>query len=94
MLSLLFLIVKAQQYFETSNCMFLDEKTVLENWLNPGLNLTFFPGTRPIRMVLLKFDALVYTEKSHQFREVRDSLWCYLIILLIKVLCIICIFKF
>ena len=25
--------------------MFLDEKTVLEIWLNPGLNLTIFRGT-------------------------------------------------
>ena len=42
MLSLLHLIVKAQQYFVTSSCMFLDEKTVLEMWLNPGLKLTIF----------------------------------------------------
>ena len=27
--------------------MFLDEKTVLEIWLNPGLNLTIFRGTGP-----------------------------------------------
>ena len=44
-------------------------------------------------MVLLKFAALAYTEKSHLFREVRDSLWCYLIILFIKVLCIIFCFQ-
>ena len=25
--------------------LFLDEKTVLEIWLNPGLNLTIFQGT-------------------------------------------------
>ena len=46
MLSLLFLRVKAQRYFVTSSCLFLDEKTVLEIWLNPGLNLTIFRGTR------------------------------------------------
>ena len=40
LLSLLYLLVKAQLYFATSSCMFLDEKTVLEIWLNPGLNLT------------------------------------------------------
>ena len=45
MLSLLYLVVNAQQYFVTSSCMFLDEKTVLEIWLNPGLNLTIFQGT-------------------------------------------------
>ena len=44
MLSLLYLVVNAQQYFVTSSCMFLDEKTVLEIWLNPGLNLTIFQG--------------------------------------------------
>ena len=42
MLSLLHLIVKGQQYFVTLSCMFLDEKTVLEMWPNPGLNLTIF----------------------------------------------------
>ena len=36
MLSLLYLVVKAQQYFVMSSCMFLDKKTVLEIWLlNP-----------------------------------------------------------
>ena len=49
MLSLLYLVVKAQQYFVTSSCMFLDEKTVLEIWLNPWLNLTIFRGTGPRR---------------------------------------------
>ena len=47
MLLLLYLVVKAQQYFVTSSCMFLDEKTMLEIWLNPGLNLTIFRGTGP-----------------------------------------------
>ena len=47
MLSLLYLRVQAQQYFVTSSYMFLDEKTVLEIWLNLGLNLTIFRGTRP-----------------------------------------------
>ena len=46
MLPLLYLIVKAQQYFATSSCMFLDEKTMLEICLNPGLNLAIFQGTR------------------------------------------------
>ena len=43
MLSLLYLEVKAEQYFATcSSCMFLDKKTFLKIWLNPGLNLTIF----------------------------------------------------
>ena len=29
--------------------MFLDEKSLLEIWLNPGLNLTIFRGTGPCR---------------------------------------------
>ena len=53
MLSLLYLLVKAQQYFVTSSCLFLDEKTVLEVWLNPRLNLTIFPGTRPKGLVMI-----------------------------------------
>ena len=32
--------------------MLLDEKTVLEIWLNPGLNLTIFRGTGPLRTQL------------------------------------------
>ena len=52
MLSLLYLVVNAQKYFVTSSCMFLDEKTVLEIWLNPGLNLTIFRGTGPWRLGL------------------------------------------
>ena len=47
MLLLLHLVIKAQQYFVTSNCMFLDEKTVLKICLNPGFNLTIFQGTGP-----------------------------------------------
>ena len=31
----------------TSSYIFLDEKTMLEIWLNPGLNLTIFRGTGP-----------------------------------------------
>ena len=52
MLLLLYLVVKAKQYFVTSSCIFLDEKTVLEIWLNPGLNLTIFRGTRPRTLLL------------------------------------------
>ena len=37
--------------------MFLDEKTVLEIWLNPGLNLTIFRGTGP-RTLLIRFRKL------------------------------------
>ena len=47
MLSFLYLVVKTRQYFVTLSCMFLDEKTLLEIWLNPGLNLTIFQGTGP-----------------------------------------------
>ena len=39
MLSILFLRVKAQQYFVSSSCMFLDKV-----WLNPELNLIIFFG--------------------------------------------------
>ena len=39
--------VLAQQYFLSSSCMFLDKETLFKSWLNPGLNLAIFPGTRP-----------------------------------------------
>ena len=38
---------KGSTFFVTSSCMFLDEKTVLEIWLNPGLNFTMFRETGP-----------------------------------------------
>ena len=47
MLSLLFLRVKVQQYFVSLSYMFLDMKTVLKIWLNPGYNSTIFRRTRP-----------------------------------------------
>ena len=46
-LSLLYLVVKDQQYFVTSSFMFLEEKYLLEILLNPGLNLTIFRETGP-----------------------------------------------
>ena len=42
MLSSLYVGVKIQQYFVSSSDMFLDKETLLEVWLNPGLNLTIF----------------------------------------------------
>ena len=45
MLSLPYLGVKAQEYFVSSSCMFLDQKTLIKIYLNPGLNLTIFRGT-------------------------------------------------
>ena len=57
MLSLLHLGVKAQQYFVSSSCTFLDEKTLLKIWLNPGLNLTIFRGTLVERRRLPRFPA-------------------------------------
>ena len=47
MLSSLNLGVKTQKYFVSSSDMFLDKKTVLKIWLNPGLNLAIVRGTGP-----------------------------------------------
>ena len=47
MLSLLYLGVKAQQYFFSLSCMSLEKKTFLKTKLNPGLNVTIFRGTGP-----------------------------------------------
>ena len=38
MLSLLYLVVKGEQDFASSSCLFLDRKTLLKIWFNPGLN--------------------------------------------------------
>ena len=45
MLSPLSLGVKTKQYFVCSSNVFLDKKTVLKIWINPGLNVTIFRGT-------------------------------------------------
>ena len=45
MLSLLYLGVKARQYFVRSSCLFLGKKTLLKIWFNSGLNVTNFRGT-------------------------------------------------
>ena len=50
MLLLLYLVVKAQQYFLTSSCMFLDEKIVVEIWLNPGVKLNHLSRNRALRV--------------------------------------------
>ena len=50
MLSSLNLEVKAKKYFVSSSNLFLDKKTLLKIWLNPGLNLTTFRGTGPWRL--------------------------------------------
>ena len=47
MLSYLFLGVKAQCYFVSSSCMFLDKKTLIKIELNTGLNLTIILGPGP-----------------------------------------------
>ena len=39
--------VETQKYFVSLSNMFLDKKTGLRIWLNPGLNLSIFRGTRP-----------------------------------------------
>ena len=62
MLSLLYRLVKAQQYFVTSSCLFLDKKTLLEVWLNPGLNLTIFPGTGPKGLVMIMVKKIIMTK--------------------------------
>ena len=50
---LVYLGVKAEQYFESSNFMSLDKKTLLKIWLNPGLNLTIFWETGRIWILIL-----------------------------------------
>ena len=62
MLSLLYLRVKAQQYFESLSYMFLKKKTMLKIWLNPGLNLSSFnePGPGVNKLIAKEFVACVF----------------------------------
>ena len=55
MLSSLNLGLKTQQYVVSSSDTFLDKKTLLEIWLNPGLNLTTFwrTGSRSLGILEL-----------------------------------------
>ena len=65
MLLLLYLVVKTKQYIVTLSCMFLDEKTVLEIWLNPGLNLTIFRRTGPrCERVKVMFSFILFVYSS------------------------------
>ena len=62
MSSLLYLRVKAQQYFESLSYMFLDKKTMLKIWLNPGLNLSSFnePGPGVNKLIAKEFVVCVF----------------------------------
>ena len=61
MLSLLYLVVKAEQYFVTSSCMFLDVKTVRQTLLNPWVKLNHLSRNR----------ALIYLFHSY------TKTWCF-----------------
>ena len=52
LLSLHAVTVKQQRYFVSSSYMFLDKKSLLKIWHNPGLNLTIFRGTEPSSKIL------------------------------------------
>ena len=47
-----YLRLKAQQYFVSLNCMFLDKKTMPKIWLILGLNLTIFRGTASVSILI------------------------------------------
>ena len=53
-LSLLFLRVKTQQYFESSSYMFSDKKTLLKIWLNLGVILSSFKEPGPVEKLSIK----------------------------------------
>ena len=50
--------------------MFLDDKNVLEMWLNPGLNLTIFRGTGPRRENTCRLRACLHQGGAPQVSEV------------------------
>ena len=72
MLSLLHLVVKAQQYLETLSCMFLDKKILFEIWINPELNLTIFQGTEQLCSCFTQFDGS--SQVLNQFDKFRDKI--------------------
>ena len=67
MLSSLNLGVKTQQYFMSSSDMLVGKKTLLEIWLNPGLNLIIFWGTGLSSLsvcVFLEIEMVIHVERS------------------------------
>ena len=56
----MYLRAKAQVYFVSLSYMFLDKKTLLKIWLNPGLN---FPGTGLSCYLVLSFILVFGSEK-------------------------------
>ena len=70
-LSLPYLGVKAQQYFVSLSCVFLDKKTLIKILLDPGLNLTIFQGTRCRSIIFLRI--LQITRKRFHWRILSQS---------------------
>ena len=68
-LSLLNLEVKTQKYFVSSSDMFLDKKTLLKIWLNPGLNLTSFRGSEPCTWLVYLHNILPILISAILFRR-------------------------
>ena len=52
--------LKAQQYFVSSSYLFLDKKTLIKIYRNPGLNLTTFRGTGPSSFSLNNYTDLLH----------------------------------
>ena len=63
--------MKAQQYFVSLSCVFLDKKTLIKIFLNPGLNLTIFQGTRCRSIIFLRI--LQITRKRFHWRILSQS---------------------
>ena len=71
MLTLLYLGVKAQWYVvSSSSWIFLDEKTLLKVWLNPGLKLTIFRGNRALMGKALIYKQILLTNSSRKCVEI------------------------
>ena len=66
---LLYLVVKAQQYVFCK--LELDKKTLLNIWLNPGLNLTIFQGTGPLSF----FARVVFCSDQEHFSSRESSIF-------------------
>ena len=67
---MLTLLYVGKRYVVSSSWIFLDEKTLLKVWLNPGLKLTIFRGNRVLMGKALIYKQILLTNSSRKCMEI------------------------
>ena len=67
---MLTLLYVGKRYVVSSSWIFLDEKTLLKVWLNPGLKLPIFRGNRALMGKALIYKQILLTNSSRKCMEI------------------------